>query len=114
MSLKINAKDVIAGGIKVSCEINDKEVGRAYLYVMKNDLHKRPFGYLEDVFVEKEFRGRGISKKVLTKIFELSKEKNCYKLVCTSRYGRDEIHKYYESLGFKATGKSFRMNFDSL
>ncbi len=110
--MEIKTKNIKSTGIKVICEIDKKEVGRAYLYIMKNDLHKRPFGYLEDLFVEKEFRGQGISKKILNKTFELSKENNCYKLVCASRYRKEELHKYYESLGFKITGKSFRMNFD--
>ena len=110
--MKIKTKNITSTGIKVICEIDKKEVGRAYLYLIKNDLHKKPLGYLEDVFVEKEFRGQGISLKILNKIFELSKENNCYKLVCTSRYGKEKIHKYYEQLGFEITGKSFRMNFD--
>ena len=110
--MEIRTKKITPKGIKVTYEINKKEIGRAYLYIMKNDLHKRPFGYLEDVFVEKEFRRQGISKKILNKVFELSKNNNCYKLVCTSRYGKEELHKYYESLGFKITGKSFRMNLD--
>ena len=50
MALKVS--HVPAYGVKVTNSLRGKVVGRAFLYVMTNDLHKRPFGLLEDVFVE--------------------------------------------------------------
>jgi len=46
-------------GIKFFVEENGKELGRAYLYVLRNDLHERPFGLLEDA---KKVRALGLAK----------------------------------------------------
>ena len=42
MALKVAR--VPAYGVKFTNSLKGKVVGRAYLYVMTNDLHKRPFG----------------------------------------------------------------------
>ena len=44
------------------------------------------------------------------KSIEEAKKQGCYKLVGTSRHGRDKLHKWYEELGFKNYGLEFRIN----
>jgi len=39
-----------------------------------NDLHPEPYGLLEDVFVEEEFRGQGIGKSLVRAVIEKAKE----------------------------------------
>jgi len=98
-------------GIKFSLKRDGKEVARATLYVMSNDLHDEPFGLLEDVMVDEELRGQGIGTAIVKKIVEEAKEQNCYKLVATSRHSREKVHELYERLGFKNHGLEFRMDF---
>ena len=109
--MEIKYEDKNCSGVKVTAEIDGKEVGRAYLYLMNNDLHKRPFGFMEDVFVNEDCRGKGVGKKLVTEVIEKAKENDCYKLVCTSRYGKEKVHMLYEKLGFKDYGKEFRIDF---
>ncbi|HBX16020.1 MAG TPA: GNAT family N-acetyltransferase, partial [Candidatus Magasanikbacteria bacterium] len=47
--MKIQQKKITTRGIKFFIKDGKKEIGRAYLYILKNDLHKEPFGFLEDV-----------------------------------------------------------------
>ena len=96
--------------IKVVAEENGQILGRARLYIMFNDLHKDPFGFLEDVFVEEKSRGKGIGTKLVNKVIDEAKKQNCYKLICTSRYEKPEVHSLYEKLGFKDYGKEFRID----
>jgi len=63
MALKVAR--VPAYGVKFTNSLKGKVVGRAYLYVMTNDLHKRPFGLLEDVFVEPDHRGSEIGTNLV-------------------------------------------------
>jgi hypothetical protein len=49
MSMALKATRVPAYGVKVPNSLKGKDAGRAYLYVMANDLHKRPFGLLEEL-----------------------------------------------------------------
>src|SRR3989344_7908217 len=85
-------------------------LGRAYLYIMFNDLHKEPFGFLEDVFVEEKNRGEGIGTKLINAVIAEAKKQKCYKIICTSRYTSAKVHDLYMKLGFKDHGKEFRIN----
>ena len=96
----------------VRLEVKDgkKAVGRAYLYIIKNDLHNRPYGLLEDLFVKEEFRSRGLGKQLLFAAVAEAKKRKLYKLVGTSRTFRTQIHKFYQKYGFKKYGYEFRMD----
>ena len=90
---------------------DEKIVGRALLFLIYNELHPEPYGLLEDVFVEEEYRGQGIGKDLVKRAIEKAKELGCYKLIATSRFERVNVHKLYEDLGFTKWGFEFRMNF---
>lgn len=96
--------------IKFEAKEGEILLGWAYLYVMYNDLHEEPFGFLENVFVNEEHRGKGIGTKLIENAISEARRQNCYKLVGTSRYGRPEVHALYEKIGFKDYGKEFRMD----
>lgn len=96
--------------IKVTAKENGALLGSAYLYIMFNDLHKEPFGFLENVFVQEESRGKGIGSKLVEAVINEAKKQNCYKIICTSRYQSPEVHAFYSKLGFKDYGKEFRID----
>lgn len=97
--------------LKFTVEENETEIGRASLYVLYNDLHERPYGLLEDVFVDEAFRGKGYGRELIHAVIEEAKTQNCYKLIATSRVGRPEVHAMYEKYGFQKYGVEFRIDF---
>jgi GNAT superfamily N-acetyltransferase len=97
--------------IKFSAHEDDEEIGRAYLYVIYNDLHEEPYGLMEDVFVVEGFRGKGIGKDLINAVINGAKEEGCRKLITQSRYGREKVHELYTKFGFKDHGKNFRVDF---
>ncbi len=99
-----------AYAIKIYFEDTQKKVGRVTLYVLYNELHEQPFGYMEDLFVDEEFRGQGVGQKLVEALVAAAKEEGCYKILFTSRDGRDGLHAWYEKLGFKNWGREFRMD----
>ncbi len=105
------SKKLSVNGIKFYVEDNGKELGRAYLYILKNDLHLRPFGFLEDVFVEESLRGYGMGSSLIGQVIKEARKNDCYKLICTSRYIKPKVHDLYLSLGFSDHGKEFRIDF---
>lgn len=107
----INKKEVESKRIRFSIEEDGKEIAHAYLYLMKNDLHKQPFGLMEDVFVDESLRGKGHGTKIVKELIKEAKKQNCYKLIATSRYNRPKVHELYKELGFKDWGKEFRIDF---
>lgn len=109
--MKINQKEINSKGVKFFIEKDGKEIGRAFLYLMNNDLHEAPFGFVEDVFVQEEYRGQGLGKKLVTALIEEARKQKCYKLIATSRYAREKVHTLYKNIGFTDWGREFRINF---
>jgi len=97
-------------GIKFSLLSDNQEIGHAFLYLLSNELHAAPFGLLEDLQVKEQYRGQGYGTKLVQVVMAEAKKQHCYKLICTSRYSREQVHKMYEKLGFKDYGKEFRMD----
>ena len=110
--MKIKQKIITASGIKFFIEQEGEEVARAFLYILKNDLRERPFGFMEDVMVDEAYRGKGLATELIKKLIEAAKESNCYKIVGTSRHGRENVHRLYEKIGFKNFGVEFKMYLD--
>ena len=98
------------GAVKLLASDGDKVVGRMYLYLLKNDLHKQPFGFLEDLFVEEDFRKQGIGSKLVQKAIAEAKTRGCYKVIANSRTFAGGVHGFYEKLGFVKWGFEFRIN----
>lgn len=108
MQLKKEKKQSAA--IKIIATDNGRVLGRAYLYLIYNDLHQEPYGLAEDVFVENSERGKGVGTELVKAIIAEAREQKCYKLIGTSRDSRGDVHDWYESLGFKRYGVEFRMD----
>lgn len=98
--------------VKFIAEIDGKQIGRAYLYLIYNDLHENSYGLMEDVFVEEPYRGKGIGTALVSAVIAEAKERGCYKLIGQSRYGREKVHELYQKLGFGDHGKNFRIDFE--
>lgn len=102
-------KDVY--GVKIIYSDQGKEVGRAYLYVLRNSLHRRPFGFLEDVFVDEAYRMHGLGSKLVTAAVAEAKKHKCYKLIATSRNTKPQLRKFYKKFGLEVWGVEFRKDF---
>jgi GNAT superfamily N-acetyltransferase len=88
-----------------------EEIGRAYLYLLKNDLHKQPFGFIEDIFVRQDLRSQGYGSQLLVELIKEAKKQGCYKLIANSRVDRKDLHGWYEKMGFRRHGFEFRLDF---
>ena len=97
---KQTTKTEIGTRVKFYLEEHGREVARAFLYVLGNQLHDRSFGLMEDVFVDESLRGRGYGSQLVEALKEEAQTRDCYKLICTSRHSKPEVHRLYEQLGF--------------
>ena len=102
----------LSRAIKLEIRRSGKPIGRIYLYVIKNDLHKRPYGFLEDLFVDERMRGQGIGTRLVNEAIAEAKKRKLYKLVGTSRAQRARLHEFYKGIGFKKYGLEFRMDLE--
>ena len=92
---------VEAKGIKFFIKENERTIARAYLYIMHNDLHFRP---LKNVYVNENNRGEGLGTKLVERVIEAAKERDCYKLIVANRSSRFKVHQLYNRLGFQEYG----------
>tara|TARA_Y100000310_G_scaffold159115_1_gene158593 strand:+ start:11011 stop:11343 length:333 start_codon:yes stop_codon:yes gene_type:complete len=102
--------DQISKAIKITLEDDGSILGRAFIYLIKNDLHEQPYALLEDVFVEEVYRGQGNGQRLVQAAIDKAKELGCYKIIGTSRHSRQAVHEFYTKLGFHDYGKEFRMD----
>ncbi|OGY43622.1 MAG: GNAT family N-acetyltransferase [Candidatus Buchananbacteria bacterium RIFCSPHIGHO2_01_FULL_39_14] len=111
--MHIHQKPIQTNSLKffIVDQANNKEIARVFLYLLHNDLHIEPFGFIEDLYVEESHRGQGLGTQLINHVIAQAKENKCYKLICTSRHARELIHKMYEKHGFKNYGLEFRMDF---
>ena len=110
--MEIKIKQEIKNNLKVIKFIAEKDevvLGRVYLYLIYNDLHHEPFALIEDLYVGDLVRGQGFGTTLINQAIKKAKELKCYKIIGTSRYGRERVHKWYEKIGFKNYGLEFRM-----
>ncbi len=99
-----------SGSIRFSAKDGKNEVGHVYLYLIWNDAHKKPYGFVEDLAVNEEARGRGIARALMDKLEAKAKRERCYKLIANSNPTRKAARALYLSLGYRSHGTEFRLD----
>ena len=115
MHWNITADRAKAVGLKFICRDGGKGrggrvIGRAYLYVLRNDLHDRPYGYVEDLYVDPSQRGAGLGAQMMEQLIKLARAHGCYKVTATSKDARKAAQALYDKLGFVRHGVEFRLD----
>lgn len=103
-------KEQKQNAIRLSAVESGAELGVMYLYLIRNDSHKEPYGLLEDILVKEEHRKKGIGTALVKEAIAEAKRLGCYKLIGTSRMERENVHAWYEKLGLKKWGYEFRLD----
>jgi GNAT superfamily N-acetyltransferase len=109
--MKFKKSVIVSKAIKIELIEKGKSVARGSLYIIKNDLHKKPYGLLEDIFVSESLRGKGVGTQLVKELIKEAKKQKCYKLIATSRNSNKVAHKLYAKLGLIKHGLEFRMDF---
>lgn len=60
-------------------------------------------GHIEDIVVDKNERGKGLSKIILNKLMDYGLENNCYKFILNCK---DEYINFYKNIGFRENGNT--------
>lgn len=101
-------KEKKENAVRFSAVEGSEELGALYLYLIRNDSHKEPYGFLEDLLVKEEHRKKGIGSMLVKEAIAEAKRLRCYKVIGTSRMARENVHAFYEKLGLKKYGYEFR------
>ncbi|WP_019424184.1 GNAT family N-acetyltransferase [Paenibacillus sp. OSY-SE] len=60
----------------------------------------QPFMVVENVIVTAEAHGQGIGMKLMSRLEEFARERNCHVMMLMSNVKREGAHRFYERLGF--------------
>lgn len=72
----------------------------------------RAIGLIENVVTHSAYRKQGIGRKIMEHAIAFAKKSNCYKVMLLSDNKRQDAHRFYESVGFRADKKlGFVMSF---
>jgi len=85
----------------------EKEVGRLFLYIIVNDSHDKPYGFIEDVWFNESDQGHGLATQLVQQAILKAKELHCRKIV--GRFDREQFQGFYKKFGFKKLGIAFEM-----
>lgn len=107
----IVATNVPSRSVRLTVERGGHEVGHAWLYFIRSDLHSRPYGLLEDVWIDPHFQGNEHEMSLVRCVMRQAKDEGCYRLVVTSRTENEKVHELYKSLGFTIHGYEFQIDF---
>ncbi len=84
-------------------EMDGKIVGTGTLLIQQNLSHGgRPYGHIENVVVDKDYRKRSIGEKIIENLVVKAKERNCYKVILNC--SKENIT-FYEKCGFFLTNE---------
>ncbi|OBZ14658.1 GNAT family N-acetyltransferase [Bacillus sp. FJAT-27264] len=61
----------------------------------------RSFMVIENVVVSSRARRQGVGKKLMVRMEEIARERDCYYMILVSGEQRKEAHIFYETLGFR-------------
>ena len=88
-------------------------VATCYICIIPNLTKKgKSIGFIENVVTDKEYKRKGIGKKIIENAIKHAKKNNCYKVFLQTGIKRREAHKFYKSLGFELdTKKTFEIIF---
>lgn len=82
-------------------EENGKPVGFALYFYNFSTFLGKPGIYLEDLFVEPDYRGKGYGKKLLIELTKIAKAENCGRMEWSVLNWNTPSIEFYKSLGAK-------------
>ena len=81
--------------------IDNKIVGIATIDIL-NDIFKNiKYGYVNDVCIDPDYQGQGLSKKLMNKILEYEISNDLEYIMLTSNKKRIAAHGLYKSMGYE-------------
>jgi ribosomal protein S18 acetylase RimI-like enzyme len=92
----------IPHAFSVICYVDNQAVGLVNCFELFSTFSCKPLINIHDVIVLKEYRGKGLSHKMLKKVEEISIEKGCCKLTLEVLSNNEIAKSSYKKFGFSS------------
>jgi GNAT superfamily N-acetyltransferase len=88
-------------------EVDGAVVATTYLNVIPNlSRSASPYAVVENVVVDKAFRGKGLGKEIMAGTLAAAWEAGCYKAMLMTGSRRESTHAFYRACGFDPDAKT--------
>lgn len=85
------------------CAVCDRQVVGFGSLTIKSNLWSEAFvGYVDEMVVDGEHRGRGIGTQILDHLISWARERGCNRFELDSAFHRMDAHAFYERCGFQS------------
>ena len=91
-------------------EINNKIVAIAHYRRMPSPLKGKYIGFLDDLYVDPQFRGKKIGEKIINKLNEISKERNWGLIRWITRNDNYKAKSLYDRIAKKSTWDVYELD----
>lgn len=91
----------LPNAVSVIAYVDGQPAGLANCFIGFSTFACKPLINIHDLVVHENFRGQGLSKKLMNKISEIAKEKQCCKITLEVLTGNKVAYQSYLSYGFK-------------
>ena len=93
-------------------KINDEIIGFCSLTIKSNLWQAGNIGHIDELVIDKEYRGNGFGKRMIESITEIAQDLKCKRIELDTAFHRKESHKFYESIGYKNRAYLFSRKLD--
>ena len=91
-------------------EIDNSIVALAHYRRMPSPLRGKYIGFLDDLYVEPQFRGKKIGEKIIKKLNEISKERNWGLIRWITRNDNHNAKSLYDKVAKKSTWEVYELD----
>jgi GNAT superfamily N-acetyltransferase len=99
----------------IVADLNGAVIGTLQLTFIPNlTLRGGKRALVEAVFIDQQYRGQGIGKKLMQWAIERARQRNCRMIQLTTNKARHDAQRFYEALGFTGShiGMKYKLNTD--
>ncbi len=88
----------------------DRVLGFASLTIKNSLWQEGNMAHLDEIVVDKVFRGQGFGTKLLDSMIKIAKDRSCMKIELDSAYHRKKAHEFYEKKDFNRRAHLFSLD----
>ena len=81
--------------------VKDKVIEFCSLLIKNNSWQAGNLGNIDELVIDKNYRGNGFGKKMIISITDISKDLKCKQIELDIAFHRKEAHRFYESIGYE-------------
>jgi len=90
----------VSNALSILCYVDDAPAGLANCFVGYSTFKCKPLINVHDLYVAPEFRGHGLSHRLLEKVEEVAHERGCCKITLEVLEGNEPAKQSYRKFGF--------------